>query len=146
MLNSNGKWLLGSLSDSYLTLKTILGTTMNSWSKSNFETTVNWHLYLGTGSTEPTNTDYCLENPASGLTLINQSMNIASSNTATFIKTLSATWQNNSNDSIDITESAWYANGNGEWNDNFTAMLAREVFDPVTLGPGESYTFTMTIV
>lgn len=144
MLTGNGNLLLGSNSGSSVYFKNILGSNMNGWQINNFESSY-WHLYLGTGTTAPAVTDYCLETGDSNLTLINQSMANAPNNAANFIKTLSATWQNNTNNDVSITESAWYANGNGEWNSNYTAMMAREVFDPVTLHPGESYTFTMTI-
>lgn len=113
------------------------------------------NLRVGTGTTEPTADDYCLEAEISALTLVSSSTsggyandNLSEGNSA---KTIVATYINSTTEAITISEVGYfieYANsynldGSNETRRNF--LMAREVIDPVEIGVGETYTFTFVI-
>lgn len=112
-------------------------------------------LRVGTGTTEPTADDYCLETENTSLTLVSASAtggytndNISEGNSA---KTIVATYINNTEEAVTISEVGYFIehaesynlDGTNRTNRNF--LMAREVIDPVEIGAGETYTFTFVI-
>jgi len=112
-------------------------------------------LKVGTGTTEPTADDYCLESEDSALTYVSGSAsgNYTSKNLSMggSVKTVVATFINNTTEAVKITEIGLFVNyaasfdldGTNNTRRNF--LMAREVIDPVEIGVGETYTFTFII-
>lgn len=113
------------------------------------------NLRVGTGTTEPTADDYCLESEATSLTLVSASAtgnytnnNLSEGNSA---KTIVATYVNNTEEAVTISEVGYFIehaesynlDGTNRTSRNF--LMAREVIDPVEIGAGETYTFTFVI-
>ena len=113
------------------------------------------NLRVGTGTTEPTADDYCLETENTSLTLVSASAtgnytndNISEGNSA---KTIVATCVNNTTEAVTISEVGYFIehadsynlDGTNQTSRNF--LMAREVIDPVEIGVGETYTFTFVI-
>lgn len=112
-------------------------------------------LRVGTGTTEPTADDYCLESETSALTLVSASTtgsytndNLSEGNSA---KTIVTTYINSTTEAVTISEVGYFiehANSYDLDGTNTTVrnfLMAREVIDPVEIGVGETYTFTFVI-
>lgn len=105
-------------------------------------------MVLGDGTTAPTKGDYAIENEVTGLTLVSLTLpnnQSASYNFGELIGVFIAigVFSNETNDDITINEIAYYTQNSSLVGE---IMLAREVLDsPVTVHPGHTKSFTMTI-
>ena len=94
---------------------------------------------VGTGDTEPKETDYKLDNYVE-MTPIAQSQNGGAGN----ILNASRTLRNDSSSPVIVKEVGLYFKANG--SGRLKLLLARDVLPtPITMQPGESYTFTFKI-
>lgn len=135
------------------------GTTTNlaaAWTRTETSGSYAYNdLRVGTGTTEPTADDYCLESETSALTLVSASTtgsytndNLSEGNSA---KTIVATYVNNTTEAVTISEVGYFIEHAESYNlDGTNAtyrnfLMAREVIDPVEIGVGETYTFTFVI-
>lgn len=109
-------------------------------------------IFVGSGTTAPTIDDYKLESPCvysdSGLHVI--SITQAYKKEYKTNRVVTVTVKNNSTEDITVSEMGWFIavpvdsdiKQTGEY---YRMMLAREVFEPVTIKPGEVRAFTMSI-
>lgn len=100
-------------------------------------------ILVGSGMTDPTENDYTLENVIS-LTHISGS---ASTSANSFL-TVSRTLKNDSTETVTINEVGLFYNFLEDSNDTArtVTLFAREVLtSPITMKPGESYTFTFML-
>lgn len=115
--------LASALSD---TLKTAAGTDASSW------------LIIGTGTGTVSENDYCLFNQDSNCTCVSA----ASSTTSNLTKSYTATFQNNSESDVTITETGvvgkiWL------YNDTFPMLLEHTLLEtPVIIPAGGTRTIT----
>lgn len=119
----NSSAFVSALSD---TLKTSSGTQNSSW------------LIIGTGTGTVSENDYCLFNQDSTCTCVSAS----SSTTSNLTKEYTATFQNNSESNVTITETgivAYVTIG----DNTHTVLLDHTLLDtPVTIPAGETRTIT----
>ena len=110
-------------------------------------------LRVGTGTTEPTADDYCLESENTTLTLVSASAsggynngNLSEGNSA---KTIVTTYVNNTTEAVTISEVGYFIEHADSYietiKESRNFLMAREVIDPVEIGVGETYTFTFVI-
>lgn len=101
------------------------------------------YIYLGSGNTEPTYDDYTLESviPMSNFSVKN--FNIVRNNDFKTLFTITSTFENISDNNIEISEIGWYKVS--DRNNNAVLLMARETFDTITMKPGEIRSFVMTI-
>lgn len=123
----NGIWNCGAfvsaLSD---TLQTSSGTQNSSW------------LIIGTGTGTVSENDYCLFNQDSNCTCVSAS----SSTTSNLTKEYTATFQNNSESNVTITETGIVAYVY-IYNDMYTVLLDHTLLEtPVIIPAGETRTIT----
>lgn len=115
--------LASALSD---TLKTAAGTDASSW------------LIIGTGTGTVSENDYCLFNQDSNCTCVSA----ASSTTGNLTKSYTATFQNNSESDITITETG-VAGQCWLYNNYFTMLLEHTLLEtPVIIPAGGTRTIT----
>lgn len=122
------------------------------------ETSDWWVLAIGSGSTSPTKSDYKLENwiPTSKVKFVSsrvtQNKNYLDyDEPPEFIFNYSTTYKNVSSDPVTVSEIGlvvgapnWSTASAVENNKKVKFLLARNVLDnPITIQPGELYTFTM---
>lgn len=122
------------------------------------ESTDWWVLAIGSGSTSPTKSDYKLENwiPTSKVKFISsrvtQNKNYLDyDEPPEFIFNYATTYKNVSSDPVTVSEIGlvvgtpnWSSPTGSEQNKKVKILLARNVLDnPITIQPGELYTFTM---
>ena len=100
------------------------------------------YIYLGSGNTEPTYDDYTLESviPMSNFSV--KDFNIVRNNDFNTLFTITSTFENISNNNIEISEIGWYKTSN---RDNIVLLMARDIFDTIIMKPGEVRSFVMTI-
>lgn len=99
-------------------------------------------LELGDGSTEPVESDLDLENPITDLTELNSYnsyVEAAGSYDKNYIWFMTKTVRNDTSDPIIVSEIGIVSTYEGR------ILIARDVISPVTIKPGEAYTFTMYI-
>ena len=112
-------------------------------------TTYGTGMFLGAGATSATTNDYSLESlisfSDSGLSLISETVNTATDRDT--LLTYVLTVKNNSTSPITISESGIITNTIiGKMDEHkLTFLWARDTFESVTLQPGETRAFTMTI-
>nr|DAM10745.1 MAG TPA: Intracellular proteinase inhibitor [Caudoviricetes sp.] len=103
-------------------------------------------MFLGTGNTPATQDDYKLENMIEfandGLTVLSETLNHMVDDNTFYNYVL--TVKNNSTEAITISESGMISKVNS-FDINETFLWARDTFEPVTLEPGETRPFSMTI-
>ena len=104
------------------------------------------YVFLGSGKTAPTVEDYKLESlieySETGLNPLN--LTILNKTEYDTLRTLILTVRNDSEENIEISEIGNYVKLEiGDYSGTF--MIAREIFDTITLTPGEVRSFTMTI-
>lgn len=103
-------------------------------------------MFLGTGNTPATKDDYKLENTLDfaedGLTVLSETLNHMVDENTLYNYVL--TVKNNSTEAITISESGMISRVNNS-DINETFLWARDTFEPVTLQPGDTRAFTMTI-
>ena len=103
-------------------------------------------LSVGTGSDAPTSSDINITNKDAGLTVVNRSTTTGTTNpeySQDYIGIFTVTYRNDTNSDVTVSESGLFGTLSGSGNG--MALIARDVFDPVTIAPGESYTFSMYI-
>lgn len=103
-------------------------------------------MFLGAGNTPATKDDYKLENALDfsegGLTVLSETLNHMVDEDTLYNYVL--TVKNNSAEAITISESGMISRiNNSDINETF--LWARDTFEPVTLQPGDTRAFTMTI-
>lgn len=97
-------------------------------------------LCVGTGSDAPASSDYTMTNMDAGLTVLNRTREGSNGDYhQNYIGIFNATYRNDTENDVTISEVGIVGTGND------TILLAREVIDPVTIAPGEAYTFAMYI-
>lgn len=146
MLTANGKallkWTGGGYSFPDFRFKSINGEDFTTNSSTYATIRVNASLHVGTGSDTPTSADYHLTNKDANLTVIAQSSTINNSGVYSedYIAIFTKTYRNNTDSDVIVTEIGVESNDGTNY-----ALMARDVFDPVTIAPGEAYTFSMYI-
>ena len=104
-------------------------------------------LIGGGGSTQPTETDYKLENPIA-LTLVDKTMLYDTEHTLTLVQV----WKNASTEPVTITEVACKVYGGDQygqggisygWTGDF--IISRDLITPITIPVGETRTIQYTI-
>ena len=103
-------------------------------------------LSVGTGSNAPASTDLDITNKNAGLTVVTRTATTGTINpsyTMDYIGIFTVTYRNDTENDITVCESGLMAEASGSANK--TLLIARDVFEPVTIAPGESYTFSMYI-
>lgn len=114
-------------------------------------------VFVGNGTTAPTIDDYNLESligySAKGLHM--ESTSLAYNENTDHYKInriMTVVLRNKSENDINVSEMGWFIavptpddNSSEENRNYYRMMLAREVFEPVTIKPGEVRAFTMSI-
>lgn len=107
---------------------------------------------IGTGTTSPLVTDFKLEDENNLLTPMQISKvyyldGKVSFEESSFLYSITKTYKNNTENNIIITEAGIFAfEGNGANPSSVKYYLMdREVFDPIVIKPGETYSFSITI-
>lgn len=151
MLTANGKALL-KLNNSYSritpTLKHTDADTRAFTNEMLTQLLSSLAVYIGTNSTEPTSADYTMQMDLASLTSRSTS-STAGESTATFtqdyIGIYSRTVENTTENNITISEVGLIGWDRGGFSSTKYVLIAREAIEPVTIAPGEAYTFTMYI-
>lgn len=106
-------------------------------------------LVVGTGSNTPDAGDYSVTNMDAGLTMVTKSGTNDSESPSYeqgYIAIFSKTYRNDTADNVTISEVAIKTLAMDIYQSpQFVLIIARDVIDPVTIAPGEAYTFTMYI-
>lgn len=107
-------------------------------------------LYAGTGNTTPSSSDISISNPNAGLTPILRTNTLDENGknpdpTQDYIGVFSVTYRNDTVSDITVSEIGLIGTFPGVQVSLWYILAAREVIDPVTIAPGEAYTFTMYI-
>ena len=107
---------------------------------------------IGTGTTAPSIMDFKLENENTLLTPMQISKvyyldGKVSFEESSFLYSITKTYKNNTENNITITEAGIFAfEGNGANQSSVKYYcIDREVFNPVIIKPGETYSFSITI-
>lgn len=107
---------------------------------------------IGTGTTAPSIMDFKLENENTLLTPMQISKvyyldGKVSFEESSFLYSITKTYKNNTENNITITEAGIFAfDGNGADQSSVKYYcIDREVFNPVIIKPGETYSFSITI-
>lgn len=111
------------------------------------------YIFLGSGTTVPTKDDYTLEVPytyaSDGLHVVSMAKSYKETYTTNRVYTI--TVKNNSNEDITVSEIGWFlawctdGTTGATPSAYFKNLMAREVFEPVTIKTGEVRAFTMSI-
>lgn len=111
------------------------------------------YIFLGSGTTEPTKDDYTLEAPyaysADGLHVVSIIESYKENYKTNRVFTI--TVKNNSNEDITVSEIGWFlawctdGTTGATPSAYFKNLMAREVFEPVTIKQGEVRAFPMSI-
>lgn len=103
------------------------------------------HVEAGIGTTPASSTDYAITNPNAGLTAVHRSNTLGSDPNASqdYVGIFTATYRNNTESDITVNEVGLVGNPSGV--SAWYVLAAREVIEPVTIAPGEAYTFTMYV-
>ena len=151
MLNVNGKALLkitNSQTHSDTTLKTSTGESVGNNTVIH-ETLGSLALYVGNDNTAPTADDYTMDTTNLGLTVVNTTgtnNSTPGSYTQNYIAIFNRTFKNDTNADITVSEVGIIGSGRGPYSSEKTFLIARDVLStPVTIAPGDAYTFTMYI-
>lgn len=107
-----------------------------------------WYITLGSGTTQPTFDDYCLESE-----ITNKSSIKYTTTNATFVQDsskliFSAVINNTGTEAINFTEVVlnYFYNSTSSYNNSDTSIaLTRDVISPVTVEAGKSKTVTVVI-
>ena len=118
----------------------VAGVTASNWYVNNNFNTGNyhWQIQLGNGLTPASIDDYAIESPITDLTLLAGTATSPDSNK--ILKAINATYQNNTNENITVTEVCLL----GYYNSAESVFLFnREVLgEPVIIAPGKAHSFT----
>ena len=157
MLTKNGKAMLKINNDtsrsSSMTLINTSGTNVTAQDSNNHAVSQLFsraELAVGTGSTVPSSSDYSITNEDAGLTTVTKTGTNDSatpSYTQDYIANFSKTYRNDTESDITINEVAIVTKPLDIYgNPQFEVVIARDVLStPVTIAPGEAYTFGMYI-
>lgn len=121
-------------------------TDLDAPSQSNTE--IGLGVFVGTGTKPVTNDDYILESPIpysdSGLTLISHTISTKPDKDTIAIYTITA--KNNGTEELNVSEIGLFTQiGHEDVTKCLKFLCARDVFEPVTLQPGEVKSFSLTI-
>lgn len=134
MLTRNGKLCMINVASK--TFKIISGETANMQGSQVRQAVI----ACGSGNTNPTVDDYCLESPVNTLSRISTSCVMNATYENNFLETITSTMQNDTSSDITVTE----IGAMGGTSNN--VLIAREVIDPVVIpANGGQKTFTVTI-
>lgn len=106
-------------------------------------------LYAGTGNTPVTSSDYAITNPNAGLTVVMRTNTFNENNknpdpSQDYIGIFTVTYRNDTESDITVSEMGLI--GNFPNVSIWYVLAARELLEtPITIAPGEAYTFTMYI-
>lgn len=123
------------------TVSDITGNVANN----NAEYYGHWILYIGTGSTSPTEEDYTLESPVTFTCPVVPQISRGSNFTSLLI---TYTYRNNTEETKTITEIGLCARVNASTSTGGSPAVLfnrRLLDDPVTMAPGDSAAFSFTI-
>ena len=156
MLLANGK-AISRFTNTFTRPETVLkdtaGTDYNFY---NMGSSAQYYTYIfssmtivvGSGNTAPDVFDYAMDNQIDTLTVIasnGTNNNSTGSYANNYIGVFSKTFENNTESDIVVSEVGIMSASNlGTPYDKYF-LLARDVIEPVTIAPGETYTFTMRI-
>lgn len=109
------------------------------YANNNFNTgNYHWQIQLGNGLTPASIDDYAIESPITDLTLLAGTATSPDSNK--ILKAINATYQNNTNENITVTEICLVGYFNSDTN---LFLFNREVLkEPIIIAPGEAHSFT----
>lgn len=129
--NSN---LINILGNQVANVAAIYWYTDNNFNTGNYH----WQIQLGNGLTPASIDDYAIESPITDLTLLAGTATSPDSNK--ILKAINATYQNNTNENITVTEVCLL----GYYNKaELVFLFNREVLgEPVIIAPGEAHSFT----
>lgn len=156
MLTNNGKAMLkinssSSRSDT-MYMKNTEGsrvTVSNSQNNAVSQIFQRAELVVGTGSNPPDAGDYSITNADAGLTVVTKTGTNDSTSPSYeqgYIAIFSKTYRNDTGSNVTINEVAIKTLAMDIYSSpQFELIIARDVIDPVTIAPGEAYTFTMYI-
>lgn len=110
-------------------------------SVSNSDNSVGWKVQVGTNDTAPAATDYAIA--TTSLTRVNTYAN--NNPNLNQIKNITSTYRNGTQNAITINEVA-LSHGVNNSSNTKECIFFRKVLDtPVTINPGEQYSFTYTV-
>ena len=143
MLNGNGKlYLSKECGSGGITFMSIGDTLVGAFGITDY---TRHKIAFGNGTTPATENDYHMESEINSLTVLNFNIASVSNYTDNFIKNLQCTVRNNTNETITVSELAWITCPQNNWSVYVVVMMDHEVFEPVPIAPGETYTFGLTI-
>ena len=103
-------------------------------------------VYVGSGKTEPTYDDFNLESAISLSKLKVKSHSISKPCDFKSLCNITVVFENISDEDIEVSEIGWFSKCcNGGCDTIVWTLLARDVFDTITIKPGEVRSFVMTI-
>lgn len=150
MLNINGKALCkidNSVNRGEITFKSTSGEGVNNTQVIS-ETLNSMSVFVGVNSASPTSEDYTMDMTNQGLTIVNTT----GTNDSTpghynqnYIAIFTRTFRNDTDSDVTVCEVGIIGSGRGPFSNSKDFLFARDVIDPVTIAPGEAYTFTMYI-
>ena len=130
---------------SNITIKTMTGSTRQENGGNMLNNTRPFYVGIGTGNDAVTESDYKLSN-ALNISLTASSQSIGGNvNKYTRFATVATTYTNNTGNAVTVKEMGIYVKHSAE-SSSTGFYLTRELLEiPVTIEPGESYTFTAVI-
>lgn len=100
-------------------------------------------LCVGTGSNAPASSDYTMTDIDAGLTVLNRTREGSNGDYhQDYIGIFNTTYRNDTENDIVISEVGIIGSKDSGTD---AVLIARDVIDPITIAPGEAYTFTMYI-
>ena len=152
MITNNFRLLINKKifnNSNYYAFKGTNGSTAGGTSAGTVFSSNNYNkVTLGSGNTPPTVDDLSLENKINDLTLLTRTMDNSSAayGDVNGIVTYTAVYKNNTENNITVSELGVEA-GEGYTSSGWggIVLLVREVITPITIAPGETYTFTVKI-
>ena len=133
-MNRTNSTLINILGNPVTNVAATYWYTTNSFNTGNYH----WQIQLGNGLTPASIDDYTIESPITDLTLLAGTATSPDGNK--ILKAINATYQNNTNENITVTEICllgYYTTA------EFVFLFNREVLkEPVIIAPGEAHSFT----
>lgn len=104
-------------------------------------------VIVGSGSAPATSEDYALGNRIDTLTLVSEEATEGTYNTRSYadrtISTYTATYRNDTNDTITVAEVGVALEFNTVGLGGEYVLLSRDVINPVAIAPGKTFSFTV---
>ena len=133
-MNRTNSTLINILGNPVTNVAATYWYTTNSFNTGNYH----WQIQLGNGLTPASIDDYAIESPITDLTLLAGTATSPDSNK--ILKAINATYQNNTNENITVTEVCLLGYCNSAVN---IFLFNREVLgEPVIIARGEAHSFT----